>query len=109
VEDAAVLGALFTEARNKDEIKDALEIYERLRKSRTSRVVRESTGYGALMHLPDGEEQRERDRQMTDREPFEGYPNKLADPVFQEYLFGYDANAVATEAWNSYKAGKERA
>jgi salicylate hydroxylase len=106
VEDAAVLAALVTEAQNKEEIKDALEIYERLRKSRTSRIVHESTKYSAVMHLPDGEEQRERDRQMTDREPFEGYPNKWADPVFQEYLFGYDADSVAAEAWEHYKAGR---
>jgi salicylate hydroxylase len=108
LEDAAVLGALFAKAQNKDEIKDALDIYERLRKPRTSRVVQESSRYGAVMHLPDGEGQIERDRQMTDHEPFEGYPNRWADPVFQNYLFGYDADAVAAEAWNQYKAGKER-
>ena len=108
VEDGAVIGALFAKAQDKDEIKDALNIYERLRKSRTSRVVQESSRYGAVMHLPDSEEQRERDRQMTDNEPFEGYPNRWADPVFQNYLFGYDADAVAVEAWNEYKAGKER-
>lgn len=106
MEDAAVLAALISQAQSKDDIKGALEIYERLRKPRTSRIVHESTEYGAVMHLPDGEEQRERDRQMTECEPFEGYPNKWADPVFQDYLFRYDADAVAAEAWEDYKAGR---
>ncbi|KIM92686.1 hypothetical protein OIDMADRAFT_139218 [Oidiodendron maius Zn] len=108
VEDGAMLGALFEKAENMSEIADALGIYERLRKPRTTRVVHESTEYRAIMHMHDGEEQRERDRLMTDLEPFEGYPNRWADPVFQKYLFGYDGDIVAAEAWNQYKAGKEQ-
>ena len=55
--------------------------------------------------MTDGERQRERDRQLTEQEPFEGYPNPWADPVFQEYLFGYDAFAEVDMAWKSYKMG----
>lgn len=55
--------------------------------------------------MTDGERQRERDRQLTEQEPFEGYPNPWADPVFQEYLFGYDAFAEVDMAWKSYKKG----
>jgi salicylate hydroxylase len=108
VEDGAVLGALFEKAENKLEICDALKIYEELRKPRTTRVVLESTAYRAITHMADGEEQRERDRQMTECKPFQGYPNRWADPAFQEYLFGYDPYMVAAEAWSKYKAGKEQ-
>ncbi|CZR67538.1 related to salicylate hydroxylase [Phialocephala subalpina] len=107
VEDGAVLGALFEKAENKAEIYDALGIYEELRKPRTTRVSRESTAYRAITHMDDGEKQRERDRQMTNYKPFEGYPNRWADPVFQEYLFGYDAYIIVAEAWSKYKVGKE--
>ena len=55
--------------------------------------------------MTDGERQRERDRQLTEQEPFEGYPNRWADPVFQEYLFGYDAFAEVDKAWDRYKMG----
>ncbi len=55
--------------------------------------------------MTDGERQQERDRQLTEQEPFEGYPNRWADPVFQEYLFGYDAFAEVDMAWKRYKAG----
>lgn len=53
--------------------------------------------------MTDSERQRERDRQLTEEEPFEGYPNRWADPVFQEYLFGYDAFAEVDIAWTRYK------
>ena len=55
--------------------------------------------------MKDGERQEERDRQLTQQEPFEGYPNRWADPVFQEYLFGYDAFAEVDTAWKRYKSG----
>ena len=108
MEDGAVLGALFEKAENKAEIQDALKIYEELRKPRSMTIVRESTEYRAIMHMHDSEELRERDRKMIECKPFKGYPNKWADPVFQEYLFGYDADAVVLEAWSKYKAAKER-
>ena len=55
--------------------------------------------------MVDGDRQRERDRQLTQQEPFEGYPNRWADPVFQEWLFGYDAFAEVDQAWKRYKQG----
>jgi salicylate hydroxylase len=108
VEDGAVLGALFEKAESKPEICDALRIYEELRQPRTTKVVRESTAYRDITHMDDGDEQQERDRQMTECKPFEGYPNRWADSAFQEYLFGYDAYSVAAEAWSKYKAGMEQ-
>ena len=55
--------------------------------------------------MVDGERQRERDRQLTQEAPFEGYPNPWADPVLQKWLFGYDAFAEVDEAWHRYKQG----
>ena len=43
-----------------------------------------------IFHLPDGKAQLERDFDLTQKKPFEGYPNRWADPVFQRYLFAYD-------------------
>ena len=53
--------------------------------------------------MHDGERQRERDRQLLEQEPFEGYPNPWADPVFQEFLFGYDAETEVEAAWEGMK------
>ncbi|KAL6714819.1 hypothetical protein ACLMJK_007079 [Lecanora helva] len=105
VEDGAVLGALMSRIEDRSQISDIITIYERLRKDRTTRVVKGSTALRDIFHMVDGERQQERDRQLTEQEPFEGYPNPWADPVFQEWLFGYDAFAEVDKAWKRYKQG----
>lgn len=55
--------------------------------------------------MHDGDRQKERDRQLTQLEPFEGFPNRWADPVFQQWLFGYDAYKEAGAAWDTYRSG----
>ena len=55
--------------------------------------------------MVDGKRQMERDRQLLEHEPFEGFPNRWADPVFQDWLFGYDAFKEADAAWNRYQQG----
>ncbi|TKA61854.1 hypothetical protein B0A49_11351 [Cryomyces minteri] len=105
VEDGAVLGALMEKIEHRSQLKDVLVIYERLRKERTTRVVKRSTALRETFHLPDGERQAERDRQLLEEEPFEDYPNRWADPVFQPFLFAYDAHAEVEQAWEVYKKG----
>ena len=105
VEDGAVLGALFERIESRSQIPDILNIYEALRKGRTTCIVRGSAALRDIFHMEDGDGQRERDRQMLEEEPFEGYPNRWADPIFQEWLFGYDAFAEVEKAWQMYKQG----
>ena len=103
VEDGAVLGALFERIERRSQIADVLLIYERLRKGRTTRIVRGSTALWKLFNLYDGAQQQERDRQLTEQEPCENFPNRWADPVFQSWLFGYDADREVEIAWGRYK------
>ncbi|KAI9880978.1 MAG: hypothetical protein M1830_009472 [Pleopsidium flavum] len=105
VEDGAVLGALFTKITHKSQLSDLLLIYESLRKPRTTRVVKGSTALRDIFHMHDGARQRERDRQLTQQEPFDGFPNRWADPVFQKWLFGYDAYKEVDAAWDTYQRG----
>ena len=58
--------------------------------------------------MHDGPRQRERDRQLMefDRNPYEGYPNKWKDPVFQEWLWGYDVESEVASAWKRYAEGR---
>lgn len=83
-------------------------MYEVLRKSRTTRVVKGSTAMRDVFHVHDGPRQRERDRQLLQYqdEPFEGFPNRWRDPVFQSWLFGYDVEEEVKKAWNVYLKGK---
>lgn len=104
VEDGAILGALFKHIQYKSEIRDKLIVYEQLRRPRSTRIVEESIVNGGILHMQDGEAQRERDRQLRYDAPFEGYPNRWADPVFQKWLFGYDVFAeVDEERWRYHK------
>ncbi|KAI9730224.1 MAG: hypothetical protein M1834_005988 [Cirrosporium novae-zelandiae] len=106
VEDGAVLGSLLEQIEHKSQLQDILIIYERLRKERTTRIVKGSTALREIFHYPDGDFQKERDRQLLEQEPFEGYPNRWADPVFQKFMFAYDAYGEAERAWKLYKDGK---
>jgi salicylate hydroxylase len=106
VEDGAVLGSLFEKVSDPSQLKDLLLIYERIRKARTTRIVKASSLMRDIYHCRDGDIQQERDRQLLEEPPFEEYPNPWADPGFQEYLFGYDAWAEAEGAWERYLAGR---
>ena len=105
VEDGAVLGSLFERLTSPAQIPDLLIIYESLRKSRTTKVVEGSTMLREIFHMVDGPQQIERDRQLLEQEPFEGFPNRWADPVFQPWLFGYDAEKEVEGAWGGYLNG----
>lgn len=109
VEDGAVLGHVLAKISSPAHLPDALAIYEALRKPRTTRVVTSSSHLGRdIFHLHDGPRQRERDRQLLrfQDEPFEGYQNRWRDPVFQRFLFSYDARDAVDKAWAVYRAGR---
>ena len=105
VEDGAVLGALFERIEFRAQIPEILTIYEALRKRRTTCVVKGSADLRDIFHMEDGKDQRNRDRQLLEEEPFEGYPNRWADPVFQEWLFGYDPFMEVDRTWQVYQRG----
>ena len=109
VEDGAVLGTLFSRLTSRSQVSTVLSLFEQLRKSRTTRVVEGSTDLRNIFHMHDGEEQRERDRQLLEERPFEGFPNRWADPVFQKWLFGYDVEKEVEMAWEKVGAGAARA
>jgi salicylate hydroxylase len=101
VEDGAVLGGLLAHfsAADRNNLRPALDAYERLRKARTTAVVKGSTALQNIFHMPDGAAQQERDRILLEDKPEEGFPNRWRDPVFQKFLFGYDSFAEAEKAW----------
>jgi len=102
VEDGGVLGGLLGKIRSKSDVPRVLAIYEQLRRPRTSAVVLGSTKQRHIFHMHDGPEQEERDRIMLSQHPpGPGHPNQWADPVMQEFLFGYDADEEVETAWDS--------
>lgn len=102
VEDGGVLGGLLGKIRGKEDIPRVLALYEQLRRPRCSAVVLGSTKQRDIFHLHDSPKQQERDRIMLTQNPPEpGHPNQWADPVMQEFLFGYDADEEVEKAWDS--------
>lgn len=106
VEDGATLGAILAQIEHKAQIHDALIIFEAARKQRTSHIVRGSAALREIFHIPDGPIQEERDRQLAEELPFEGFPNRWADPVFQKWLFDYDVYSEVNNMWKLYRSGQ---
>lgn len=86
-EDAFVLRE--TLRRNGSSLRDALTEYQEIRQPRVSRIQKAGRLLQTAYHLPDGEEQIQRDRLIN--------RDKDANPIFwgsserRKWLFGYDA------------------
>ncbi|KAF3492073.1 salicylate hydroxylase [Arthroderma uncinatum] len=106
IEDGATLGTLFKKIRSNSQLRDLLSVYERSRKERTTKVIQGSTALRDVFHMLDGPGQQKRDIKLLQRNPFEPYPIPWIDPKFQAFLFGYDAFAEASSAWERYMNGE---
>ncbi|KAG9252369.1 uncharacterized protein F5Z01DRAFT_690559 [Emericellopsis atlantica] len=98
LESALTLVHVLKNARGHAQIGAALGVYETLRKERSARIIRASLKNGRLWQLPNGPLQQERDRELLNDTPSAGFPNLLADPFFQEWLWGFDATKAVDEA-----------
>ncbi|KAM3069221.1 hypothetical protein ACMFMG_010737 [Clarireedia jacksonii] len=106
IEDAAVLIELFSRLSSKSQIPDLLAIYERIRNPRAQEMKRRSASMRNVFALHNGPEQQERDRQIKEHAPFHGYPLPWMDPVFQNWLYSYDAKQEVEKAWEIYCRGE---
>ena len=105
-EDAATIGVLFSSIKDKKQIPDLLTIYETIRRPRVTEMHRRVKQVRDIYSMADGPKQQERDRQLREQAPFDGYPNFLADPVLQEWMFSYDAFKVAQKALDRFRKGE---
>ncbi|KUI59747.1 3-hydroxybenzoate 6-hydroxylase [Cytospora mali] len=101
LESVSVLATLLAKASHGKQVRDSLELYQRLRKERTGHIIRASLKNGEIWQLPNGPLKDERDRVFLHETPSAGFPNLLADPFFQSWLWGFDAHKTADEAWES--------
>ncbi|KAK5273712.1 hypothetical protein LTR96_000312 [Exophiala xenobiotica] len=100
LEDAAVLGELFSRAPNpRSPIvkQQLLEIYEKCRKERTAMIVERGNLQQYLYHLHDGPEQEERDRKMVAKE--EGEALAWRDSGLAPKLLGYQVEKDVDQYW----------
>ncbi|KAJ6588589.1 hypothetical protein B0H19DRAFT_1100201 [Mycena capillaripes] len=115
IEDAAVLGVLFSHITSRRQIRSFLQAYQALRYPRTTETQLASRLNQKIFHLPDGPEQEARDRSM--RQGMEeclreerggpsvdssaGNANVWADRTKNRIQFCYDAEAEAERWWKT--------
>lgn len=99
VEDAAALGVLLSEISSRHEIPHALKVYEQSRKQRAETVQASGSENRITLHLPDGPEQLARDAQFLESASGSN-PDKWSDRETQQFLWGWDAEKAALDAWN---------
>ncbi len=61
IEDGVVLGSVLARISSKQQLPQALKLYERLRKTRGEAIARETFGQREDWHMPDGPAQQARD------------------------------------------------
>ncbi|KAI0124772.1 hypothetical protein BJ170DRAFT_726410 [Xylariales sp. AK1849] len=102
LEDGAVLGELLKHVDSHEKLAPALEMYQHLRKDRGEAIARESLRQRDSFHLPDGPLQEQRDgifNASLGKELPPNFPSRWSCPSVQPWLYGYDAIAVAHEAY----------
>lgn len=115
IEDAALLGNLFSHLSHPAQIAPLLRAYQDLRLPRTAATQASSLLNQHIFHLPDGPEQERRDADMRkameaelkmirgenaeEGEMGEGSYNQWADRKKNNEQFGYDADAEAERWW----------
>ncbi|KAF7343768.1 3-hydroxybenzoate 6-hydroxylase [Mycena sanguinolenta] len=115
IEDAAVLGVLFSHITSVTQIPSLLQAYQTIRHQRTTETHLASRMNKKIFHLPDGPEQEARDlamrlcmkdAQLEERgEDFvdrsAGNPDAWADRAKSRNQFGYDAEEAAEQWWRT--------
>ncbi|OCL05544.1 FAD/NAD(P)-binding domain-containing protein [Glonium stellatum] len=106
IEDAALLGELFAKIKHRHQVSDVLTIFRDIRQMRVAAISKRSTQIGLIWEFEDGPYQRERDRQLKEHQPFEGYPNPYTDSALLKWLYKYNIREEAELAWERYMKGE---
>ncbi|CUM49416.1 uncharacterized protein AC631_05752 [Debaryomyces fabryi] len=89
IEDGCRLAEELGNCSSTSDIPSALRGFERLRKKRADTIKTGAAKNALIWHLPDGEEQEERDALMKARDGRN--PDQWSDSDFQRWLFGWNA------------------
>ena len=84
-----MLGAIFSQSVGRDQIPDALRVFEEVRKPRASDIRHRTLYQKAMFALADGLDQEERDGKLR----------AGADYGLFQWLWGYNAAESGREAW----------
>lgn len=111
IEDAAVLGNIFSRLAHKEQIEPFLEAYQEIRSERATSTQAASWSNRKIFHFPDGVEQEARDKSMKaamveilrdEKANDDGYTenaNMWADKKKNFDQFSYDADEAVDRWW----------
>ena len=108
IEDAAVVAEVLALApgTEQDTINKCLQVYELLRKERTSTLVEWAAESGRALHLGEGAAKEERDRKFAEAKASgKSLPDKWADKDVQSYIYGHDCMENAKENFRTLYEG----
>ncbi len=99
IEDAGVLAVCLSMTAH---VPGALKVYEAVRKTRAETIQSSATAMRTVLHLPDGPEQEERDRNMKGAgKPGAKNPDLWADRAFQDLMWGVDVMSETQANWDA--------
>lgn len=99
VEDAGALGAILSLLSTRDEIPQALQVYERSRKQHAEQVQQSGGHNQVVLHLPDGPEQESRDELFRQAMQGGSTPDRWTHNDTRTSVWGHDAEEAVLEAW----------
>ncbi|KAG8747604.1 hypothetical protein FRC10_000146 [Ceratobasidium sp. 414] len=104
IEDAAVLGSLFSRHSDENSVEFLLNAYEELRIPRTAAVQKDSGANAEVFHLPDGPAQQARDEGWKLAGKAGGTHGSGSQVILQptipdKDLYGYDAYDEVEQWW----------
>ncbi|KAH7268004.1 hypothetical protein MRS44_011714 [Fusarium solani] len=102
VEDGAALAEALSNINSKQQVPEALHLFEKERMNRSYAMQAASLVNGKLWHFPDGPQQQARDlgmRAEVEGRPFVESTNQWSDPTTQIWAYGYDAEKAVREQW----------
>ena len=103
IEDAAVLAEVLARApdASPSAIQKCLQVYEALRKERTSTLVDLAAESGRTLHLGEGKAKEERDKEFAEAKASgKKVPDKWASPDVQEMIYSHDCMRLAEERFD---------
>lgn len=104
VEDGAALATVLNHIASVEEIPLALRVFQKERIKRTGDMMDASAINGILWHFADGPEQTARDASMAAEVAGLAYTssaNQWSDPTTYWWAYGYDAEQVMEQAWDT--------
>lgn len=114
IEDGAVLGQLLG-SLSKDykqspelahgHVSSLLQVYEKLRKMRTTTNVKGAEANRYMFHLEDGDEQKRRDAELKSHDWIRPSRWRWADGTAQDELLGHDVIAESEREYDAWKSG----